>query len=171
MDGASKRYTMRIWGITGTNGKTTTTWVLAEFLRASGRKCGYITTVEVDTGARRFSTGYTTPPLETLKGDAVEKVLRVLMQPETGVTLAQASGCAPANESCYDLDVVTSDEIVMAMKEAAENAVPMPNVPEMDVMWTVAGNLLTDVNMSGKDIRESADAAQQEALNLIESMH
>lgn len=59
---------MRIWGITGTNGKTTTTWVLAEFLRASGRKCGYITTVEVDTGARRFSTGYTTPPLETLKG-------------------------------------------------------------------------------------------------------
>lgn len=105
------------------------------------------------------------------KGDAVEKVLRVLMQPETGVALAQASGCAPANESCYDLDVVTSDEIVMAMKETAENAVPMPNVPEMDVMWTVAGNLLTDVNMSGKDIRESADAAQQEALNLIESMH
>ncbi len=59
---------MRIWGITGTNGKTTTTWVLAEFLRSSGRKCGYITTVEVDTGTRRFSTGYTTPPLETLKG-------------------------------------------------------------------------------------------------------
>ena len=58
---------MRIWGITGTNGKTTTTWVLAEFLRASGRRCGYVTTVEVDTGTRRFSTGYTTPPLNILK--------------------------------------------------------------------------------------------------------
>ena len=58
---------MRIWGITGTNGKTTTTWVLAEFLRMAGFRCGYVTTVEVDTGSRRFSTGYTTPPLPVLK--------------------------------------------------------------------------------------------------------
>ncbi len=58
---------MNVWGITGTNGKTTTTWVLAELLRAAGRKCGYVTTVEVDTGSRRFSTGYTTPPLKVLK--------------------------------------------------------------------------------------------------------
>ena len=58
---------MNIWGITGTNGKTTTTWVLAELLRAAGRKCGYVTTVEVDTGSRKFSTGYTTPPLKVLK--------------------------------------------------------------------------------------------------------
>jgi UDP-N-acetylmuramoyl-L-alanyl-D-glutamate--2,6-diaminopimelate ligase len=58
---------MNIWGITGTNGKTTTAWVFAEFLRAGGRKCGYVTTVEVDTGTRRFSTGYTTPPLQVLK--------------------------------------------------------------------------------------------------------
>ena len=58
---------MNIWGITGTNGKTTTTWVLSEFLRAAGRRCGYVTTVEVDTGSRRFSTGYTTPPLAMLR--------------------------------------------------------------------------------------------------------
>ena len=58
---------MNIWGITGTNGKTTVTWVLAEFLRAAGRRCGYVTTVEVDTGSRKFSTGYTTPPLPVLK--------------------------------------------------------------------------------------------------------
>ncbi len=53
---------MRIWGITGTNGKTTTTWILAEFLKAA-----YITTVEVNTLKRRFATGYTTPPLAQLK--------------------------------------------------------------------------------------------------------
>lgn len=58
---------MDIFGITGTNGKTTTTWILAEFLRASGRKTGYLTTVEVDDGHRVFSTGYTTPPLPVLK--------------------------------------------------------------------------------------------------------
>ena len=58
---------MNVWGITGTNGKTTVTWVLAEFLRAAGRRCGYVTTVEVDDGDKRFSTGYTTPPLDVLK--------------------------------------------------------------------------------------------------------
>ena len=59
---------MRFWGITGTNGKTTTTWITAEFINADpARKCGYVTTVEVNTGTRRFSTGYTTPPLAQLK--------------------------------------------------------------------------------------------------------
>ena len=53
---------MRIWGVTGTNGKTTTTWILNEFIGG-----GYITTVEAFTGTRRFSTGYTTPPLPALK--------------------------------------------------------------------------------------------------------
>ena len=58
---------MNFYGITGTNGKTTTTWIFAEFLNAApGRKCGYITTVEAFDGARHFSTGYTTPPLAQL---------------------------------------------------------------------------------------------------------
>ena len=59
---------MQFWGITGTNGKTTTTWIFAEFVNACpGRKCGYITTVEVNDGRDRYYTGYTTPPLGQLK--------------------------------------------------------------------------------------------------------
>ena len=59
---------MKFWGITGTNGKTTTTWIAAAFINAApGRKCGYVTTVEVNTGTRQFYTGYTTPPLKQLK--------------------------------------------------------------------------------------------------------
>ena len=59
---------MKFWGITGTNGKTTSVWIFAEFLNATpGRKCGYVTTVEVNTGSRRFYTGYTTPPLKQLQ--------------------------------------------------------------------------------------------------------
>ena len=58
---------MKFWGITGTNGKTTCTWIFAEFVNAcAGRKCGYITTVEVYDGKDRYSTGYTTPPLKQL---------------------------------------------------------------------------------------------------------
>ena len=59
---------MKFWGITGTNGKTTTTWILAAFLEADpARKCGYVTTVEVFDGKDRYYTGYTTPPLAQLK--------------------------------------------------------------------------------------------------------
>ena len=60
--------------------------------------------------------------------------------------------------------------MVMAMYDTAQDAVPMPNVPEMDVMWTVTENLLVDVNMSGKDVRSSAQAAQKQAENLIKQM-
>lgn len=106
----------------------------------------------------------------TNKKEAVEKVLRVLMEPQVEVSLAKASGCAPANESCYNLDEIKNDEVVMMMKQTADNAVPMPNQPEMDVMWTVLGNLLTDVNLSGEDVADSIEKAQAQADSLIESM-
>lgn len=89
---------------------------------------------------------------------------------QVGIAIAQASGCAPAKESCYDDETVSQDDMVMAMYETAQNAVPMPNVPEMDVMWTVTENLLVQVNMSGADVQTSADEAQQQALDLIAQM-
>ena len=104
------------------------------------------------------------------KHDAIAKVLQQLTGDEIGIAIAQASGCAPAKESCYDDPAVAQDDMVMAMYETAQNAVPMPNIPEMDVMWTVAENLLVDINMSGKDVTESAKAAQEKALDLIASM-
>lgn len=104
------------------------------------------------------------------KHDAIAKVLEVLTGDQVGIAIAQASGCAPAKESCYDDEAVSQDDMVMAMYETAQNAVPMPNVPEMDVMWTVTENLLVQVNMSGADVQTSADEAQQQALDLIAQM-
>lgn len=104
------------------------------------------------------------------KKDALTRVLTTLMQPEVGIRLAQVSGCAPALETCYDYEAVRQDELIMAMRRTAETAVPMPNTPELDVMWTVAGALLTDVNMSGYDVQTAADNAQAKALELIEAM-
>lgn len=104
------------------------------------------------------------------KTDAVKKLFAALSDPTIGIDLALASGCAPANALCYDDERVANDELVQSMRATAEIAVPMPNIPEMDVMWTVVGNLLTDVNLSGKDINESFDAAVSQANQLIEAM-
>ena len=105
------------------------------------------------------------------KTDAVKALLRALAKPEIGTSLALASGCAPANGECYEDARVAEDPLVQAMRQTAEIAVPMPNIPEMDVMWTVVSNLLTDVNLSGKDIASSFQAAKAQAESLIAGMH
>ena len=104
------------------------------------------------------------------KTDAVKALLRALAKPEIGTSLALASGCAPANGECYEDTRVAEDSLVQAMRQTAEIAVPMPNIPEMDVMWTVVSNLLTDVNLSGKDIASSFQAAKAQAESLIAGM-
>lgn len=104
------------------------------------------------------------------KTEAVKTLLAALADPAVGTALALASGCAPANALCYDDSQVAGDELVQAMRATAEIAVPMPNIPEMDVMWTVVSNLLTDVNLSGKDIDESFQSALEQADNLIAGM-
>lgn len=104
------------------------------------------------------------------KGAAVQQLLAALTDPAVGIELALASGCAPANSLCYEDARVAEDPLVQAMRSTAEIAVPMPNIPEMDVMWTVVSNLLTDVNLSGKPVEESLQAARKEAEQLIEAM-
>ena len=104
------------------------------------------------------------------KTAAVKELLAALSKPEIGTALALASGCAPANSECYDDALVANDPMVQVMRTTAEIAVPMPNIPEMDVMWTVVSNLLTDVNLSGKDVAASFESAKNQANSLIAGM-
>lgn len=56
---------LKIIGITGTNGKTTTSFLIRHILEYSGKKCGLTGTVEKFTGAKTLSSTLTTPePLE-----------------------------------------------------------------------------------------------------------
>lgn len=104
------------------------------------------------------------------KTEAVKTLLTALTDPAIGTALALASGCAPANAVCYEDAAVAEDALVQSMRATAEIAVPMPNIPEMDVMWTVVSNLLTDVNLSGKSVDESFPAALEQADQLIGAM-
>ena len=53
--------TMHIFGMTGTKGKTTSTYILHEILERSGRSCGLIGTVENKIGAKSEKAKHTTP--------------------------------------------------------------------------------------------------------------
>nr|WP_302143360.1 extracellular solute-binding protein [uncultured Schaedlerella sp.] len=104
------------------------------------------------------------------KKDAAAKVLAALAAPEVGIALAEKASCAPANQKAYDEDSVSSDEMIAAMKRTAETAKPMPNIPEMSVMWGPAESLLAAVNKSGEDLDAAAEKYQAEAETAIADM-
>ncbi|MDR0951486.1 MAG: extracellular solute-binding protein [Oscillospiraceae bacterium] len=104
------------------------------------------------------------------KPDAVKAVLEGLLRPEVGIALANIANSAPVNLKAYDDPDVAANEMIMVMRDIAANVVPMPNIPEMDVMWTVTDNLLAAVNKNGEDIKTTCEAAQAEALEQIAAM-
>ncbi|MDD6201825.1 MAG: extracellular solute-binding protein [Lachnospiraceae bacterium] len=104
------------------------------------------------------------------KHDAIVKVLETLAQPEVGITLAKGFNCAPANSKAYDDPEVAANEMILAMKETAKVAQPMPNIPQMNVMWGPTESLLAAVNKSGEDVDAAAEKYQNEALSAIADM-
>ena len=56
---------LRVVGVTGTNGKTTTTWLIHHLLTEVGCETGLLGTIESRIGARRLAASMTTPgPIE-----------------------------------------------------------------------------------------------------------
>lgn len=104
------------------------------------------------------------------KKDAITRVLEVLAQPEVGITLAGEFNCAPANMKAYEDAAVAENEMILAMKKTAEEAQPMPNIPQMGVMWGPTESLLAAVNKSGEDVDTAAEKYQAEALSAIADM-
>lgn len=58
---------MRVIGVTGTSGKTTTTLLIDSILRASGRKTGLIGTIEIRIGDQKIDATHTTPGPQELQ--------------------------------------------------------------------------------------------------------
>jgi UDP-N-acetylmuramoyl-L-alanyl-D-glutamate--2,6-diaminopimelate ligase len=58
---------LHVTGITGSNGKTTFTFMLEAILRQANRKAGLIGTVRIDTGARSLQSKLTTPDAADLQ--------------------------------------------------------------------------------------------------------
>ena len=104
------------------------------------------------------------------KKETLGKVLTALADPQIGTALAEQSSCAPANQKSYEVEAVSNNEMITAMKKTAEVAIPMPNIPEMSVMWGPAEALLAAVNKSGEDVKSVSEQYQKEAETAIADM-
>lgn len=86
-------------GVTGTNGKTTTTTLLYDLFTHLGYRCGLIGTVEIRIGEKRQEARYTTP-------DALElnKLLHQMRQDGCSHVFMEVSSHALAQQRVYGID-------------------------------------------------------------------
>jgi len=96
-------------GVTGTDGKTTTTRLIASILRAAGHKVGYVDTVSARIGDKDVPTGFhtTTPDaaeIQSYLAEMVEEGVEFAIVESTSHGLAQhrVTACE------YDVAVVTN---------------------------------------------------------------
>lgn len=76
-------------GITGTNGKTTTSYLLASIFEAAGIRCGRIGTVGYRIGTREFDAARTTPEAPEL-----QRMLREMVSQGCGACVMEVSSHA-----------------------------------------------------------------------------
>ncbi|MCG3138185.1 MAG: UDP-N-acetylmuramoyl-L-alanyl-D-glutamate--2,6-diaminopimelate ligase [Phycisphaerae bacterium] len=67
-----RRGEMTLTGITGTNGKSTTCYLIRNMLREHGRPCAMLGTVKYDLVGREIPAPWTTPPASLLPGYLLE---------------------------------------------------------------------------------------------------
>ena len=118
--------------------------------------------------------------LETAKIEIIEDILtkvlkeKIVLNDEASVgkrlNFLSEDKYIMANSKAYDDADVAANEMIMAMKATAETAQPMPNIPQMSVMWGPTEEFLAAVNKSGEDIDTAAETYQQEALDAIADM-
>lgn len=65
---------LRMIGVTGTKGKTTTTYMIHDILECAGHKAGLVGTIEINTGKRRISAEHTSPESLEVQGYLREMV-------------------------------------------------------------------------------------------------
>ena len=100
---------LRVVGVTGTDGKTTTSGLIASILRAAGRNVGTVTTVFAEIGVEQIDTGFHTttpdaPELQTYLRQMVQHGVQdaVLEVTSHGLVQERVAGCE------FDLAVITN---------------------------------------------------------------
>jgi UDP-N-acetylmuramoyl-L-alanyl-D-glutamate--2,6-diaminopimelate ligase len=80
---------MKVVGITGTNGKTTTGYVLNAMFEAAGIRCGLMGTVKYRIGPREFDATRTTP-----EAPQVQSMMREMVREQCGACVMEVSSHA-----------------------------------------------------------------------------
>jgi arabinogalactan oligomer/maltooligosaccharide transport system substrate-binding protein len=94
--------------------------------------------------------------------DAAYEFAKYLTDVAAGRILALEGRQTPANKTIYSDPRVASDPVLAAFRKQVEVAIPMPNVPEMTMVWSPATTAMNTITKGAATPKAAMDAAQRE---------
>ncbi|MEO1088648.1 MAG: hypothetical protein AAFY88_30820, partial [Acidobacteriota bacterium] len=89
---------------------------------------------------------------------------------EAAKVLALEGRQTPANKAVYDDADVQKDETLQAFRAQVAAAVPMPNVPEMTMMWSPATTAMNLIVKGTSSPAAAMERAQEEVKERIQAL-
>ncbi|SEA09178.1 extracellular solute-binding protein [Microbulbifer marinus] len=77
--------------------------------------------------------------------EAAYRLMEYLTARESAEQMAIAGGQLPANLGAFEHPQIASNDVAMAFRQQLETAVPIPNLPEMTLLWKPLENVLKKV--------------------------
>lgn len=99
--------------------------------------------------------------------DAAFALARYLTDAPAGKVLALEGRQSPANKGVYSDAQVAADPVLKAFREQVEVAVPMPNLPEMTLVWSPATTAMNKIVKKSATPKAALDEAQKEVVERI----
>ncbi len=90
--------------------------------------------------------------------DVAMKLLKYLVEESQIKVLFKVGKRIPVMNSALSNPEVKADKIMSAFAEQAKIGIPMPNIPEMQAVWTPAGNALSLVTTGKATPKQAAEA-------------
>ncbi len=98
--------------------------------------------------------------------EAAFEFVKYVTDVEPGRILAIEGRQSPANAEVYADPRVASDPVLAAFRKQVEVAVPMPNVPEMTMVWGPASTAMSSI-VKGATPKAAMERAQQQVVQQI----
>jgi arabinogalactan oligomer/maltooligosaccharide transport system substrate-binding protein len=93
--------------------------------------------------------------------DAAFDFVKYVTDVEAARVMALEGRQSPAVRAVYDDPKVATDPVLAAFRKQVEVALPMPNLPEMTMVWSPATTAMNKVNRRSATPKEALDLAQQ----------
>lgn len=102
--------------------------------------------------------------------DAAYEFVKYVTDVPAAKVLALQGRQSPANKAVYSDAQVSQDPVLKAFRQQVETAVPMPNLPEMTMIWSPATTAMNKVVKKSATPKAALDAAQAEAVDRISKL-
>lgn len=102
--------------------------------------------------------------------DAAFEFVKYLTDVPAGKVMALEGRQTPANKAVYSDPAVAKDPILAAFRKQVDVAVPMPNYPEMTMVWSPVTTAMNTIVKKTATPKQAMDIAQKEVMERIASL-